>query len=183
MDDAKVHAESVERNEEDYTGAVCWLIWNRKSGAFDTRQALVDVEDFERLFRLPWRIQKVGKLRYPRVVFNNAVENVYLAREVMGHPPGLVVDHINRNTLDDRRKNLRACTVRENNLNTIRNTGRASRFKGVYWSMVNNRWAAVGHESGRRKSLGFHPTEVEAARAYNSWARERLGPTAYLNPV
>lgn len=49
---------------------------------------------------------------------------VKLHHIVMGKPPaGFVTDHINRNTLDNRRANLRFCTPQENSLNTFRSSG------------------------------------------------------------
>jgi hypothetical protein len=41
-------------------------------------------------------------------------KTIYLHREIMQTPPGMDTDHINRNTLDNRKNNLRVCTHAEN---------------------------------------------------------------------
>jgi HNH endonuclease len=43
--------------------------------------------------------------------------SIYLHRYLLDAPDGMVVDHINHNTLDNRRQNLRICTNQENNEN------------------------------------------------------------------
>lgn len=88
MDDSTVDLFEWKSNQEKYEGAVCWLCWLPKQQAYDTRETLVDIEDFERLKHLSWRIQKIGKGRKPRVVRSGGL---YLARELLGFPAGKIV--------------------------------------------------------------------------------------------
>lgn len=179
MDSGSLPLFDWARNNE-YIGAVCWAIWNSDAGAFCTHEALVDTEDFERLKHHAWRIGKVGKKRKLRVVRGRGV---YLAREIMGFPPGLIVDHKDRNSLNDRRANLRPCTVAENNLNREQYPSARSRFKGVAWNPSTKNWQVYAGRRGQKVMVGRFSDEVEAARAYNAFARQHYDPFAYLNPV
>ena len=40
-----------------------------------------------------------------------------------------------------------------------------------------------GRQHGMNVTIGFYPTEEEAARAYNAWALRVKGRDSYLNPV
>jgi hypothetical protein len=92
----------------------------------------------------------------------------------------LYVDHINHDGLDNRRDNLRVCTLAEN----LRNQrAKAGRFKGVsfYSKRIAKPWAAFIQENGKRKNLGYFATEIEAAQAYDKAATVNYGEFAALN--
>lgn len=74
---------------------------------------------------------------------------------------GLDVDHINGDTLDNRKVNLRNVTRSENNRNSDRVWG-LSRFKGVVFHKPSGRWTARIKHHGRVYSLGYHRTEEAA---------------------
>ena len=105
---------------------------------------------------------------------------VSLHRFLMDAPQGMVVDHIDGNTLDDRRRNLRVCTQQQNRYNT-RPQRKSSHFKGVCWDKAKRRWMVYVRHEGKSIFVGRFCSEVEAARAYDRKAYECFGEYAYLN--
>lgn len=92
------------------------------------------------------------------------------------------VDHINGNPSDNRLVNLRACTSAENARNYKKRNSGVSKYRGVSWVVRDERWVASINVAGRgRISLGGHPDEEAAARAYDKAARELHGEFATLN--
>jgi len=89
------------------------------------KETLVDNKDYARLNKYKWYAQK-WKYGY-RVVrwqtFKDLGKRIIVSmpRQIMGicKEDKNVVDHINHNTLDNRRKNLRVCTQSENCLGRI----------------------------------------------------------------
>jgi hypothetical protein len=102
-------------------------------------------------------------------------------RQITSAPPGLVVDHINHNGLDNRKDNLRLCTRAQNALNQRPRKGTSSRYKGVYWHERDKRFYAQISHKGRRYHLGSYKSEIQAAKAYDKKAKELFGEFAHLN--
>lgn len=97
----------------------------------------------------------------------------------MNAPPGLEVDHINGDRLDNRRENLRLCTRRQNTRNAKARS--ACGYRGV--SHDRGRWRSRIHHVGvgALVSLGSFDTPEEAARAFDRAARRLHGAFARLN--
>lgn len=145
----------------------------------DTIIAIVDAADMDRVrkFRNSWcyakaksgQIYVVGTLPYHRP---NKRIPVYLHRWILDTPSDLVVDHINRNPLDNRRSNLRICTRRENSQNMGANSLSTTKIRGVYFEKQINKWRAQITVNGKSLRLGcFSDIEdailcVRNARAY-----------------
>jgi hypothetical protein len=96
----------------------------------------------------------------------------------MKPPKGYLVDHIDLNTLNNRRCNLRVCT-QEQNLVHRGPKGGSSRFVGVH--RCGKKWRAGVSRQGVYHYLGLFDDEVEAAKARDRKAVEVHGPYAYLN--
>jgi hypothetical protein len=97
-------------------------------------------------------------------------------------PAGKVVDHRNGNRLDNRRCNLRVCTVAENSRNRMKPRGGTSTFKGVHRSdRTRKPWCSRIWSNGRTIDLGRYETEEAAARAYDGAALTYFGEFARLN--
>lgn len=93
----------------------------------------------------------------------------------------MVVDHINHNTLDNRKCNLRVCTHGENNQHSHSRKNSSSKYKGVFLFKQNGKWAAQIQTGKSKYHLGYYENEIDAAVAYNNAAKKHHGAFAMLN--
>jgi hypothetical protein len=139
---------------------------------------IVDTEDYELVIQYKWYVKNNhGFLR----VLNTNIG--YLSRFLLKvNDLKIQVDHINHDTLDHRKSNLRVCTHSENQQNTQANRkNNTSGYKGVYRS--RNRWVAAIKVNGVARRLGSYNTKEEAALAYNNAAIKLHGEFAYLSKI
>lgn len=102
--------------------------------------------------------------------------SIRLHRWVLTPPKGLVVDHINHDTLDNRRSNLRIATYAENkqNLKGARFNS-TSGIRGVVWNKEKHKWRARIKINGKEMHIGYFDDIYQAGRAAAA-AREKLMP-------
>lgn len=147
------------------------------------RIAKVDDEDFVELNRYPWYCTAQGYAstgKYPN--------NILMHRLIMNCPEGMVVDHINGDTTDNRKENLRIVKHRHNLLNTGKmksnSRGITSKYKGVSLDKRSGKYQVRCSDlEGKQHSGGAYTTEKEAALAYNALAIKWQGSLAKLNEV
>jgi hypothetical protein len=145
----------------------------------------VDAADLPELVRVNWSIvtpQRGRPYVYRRLTRDRRTVSDYLHRILSGALPGQLADHINGDTLDNRRANLRACDALGNARNCA-GKGGSSRFKGVSWYPAYGKWMAQITVNYRRRCLGYFATELEAAEAYNRAAATAFGAFARLNDL
>jgi len=131
--------------------------------------AKIDWCDWERVCRRRWALRGIGRYQY--VVSH---EGRRMHREIMGAKRGEIVDHINGDTLDNRRCNLRIVTARENcNNRRVRRAG-SSGYRGVALLSPSGVWRGYLKGSGPRTVyLGQFEREYDAALAVDLTARVR----------
>ena len=146
---------------------------------------ILDQKDYCRLCNLKWHVGGNGNNYYAiRDVKkgNYRIKIISLHREIMNAPAGLLVDHRNNNTLDNRKENLRLATHSQNQFNKRKTTKEtASRFIGVYLEKESSRWFGRIGVNGKRKWLGYSDNEIEAAKTYDRAAIKYHGEFAHLN--
>lgn len=150
--------------------------------------AVVDDCDFAHISQFRWRAKlRTGSAGDDWYAIRNLVREdgsrttIKMHREILGAPPDSLVDHWDSDGLNNRRDNLRLCSLTQNNRNRRKQHSQSSSlFKGV--TQVRGRWyAQIRVEAGKRQSLGYFGTEEDAARAYDAAAREHFGEFARLN--
>ena len=104
-------------------------------------------------------------------------------RLILNAKKGEQVDHINRNGLDNRKKNLRLCSHSQNGINRPFQKNNSSGFKGVHKYKYGGKWEVSIEKGGKNFYVGVFSDKKEAALAYNKKAKELFGEFAYQNPV
>ncbi len=150
----------------------------------------VDDEDYESLSKFNWYpYPSNGHIRVGRTSnTGTGKRTVYMSRQITGAPTGMCVDHINGNTLDNRKSNLRVCTYSENSKNRKMQKNNTSGYKGVHAYKANGynslkKWVAQIRSERKCKIIGRFCTAKEAAIAYNKAAIKLHGRFAKLNAI
>ena len=102
-------------------------------------------------------------------------------RQILNAPADLCCDHKNHNGLDNRKANLRLCTVAQNNYNKRPLPNKTSKYKGVFWCSEAKKWRAEIRQNDQRIHIGYYDYEQDAAIAYDDYAIDLFGEFAYLN--
>lgn len=149
--------------------------------------AIVDDDDFDRVSRFKWYASRTRGANY--AVRNKPMVNggkrgpLYLHRMILfleteKHP---FVDHINRNTLDNRKCNLRTCNNSQNLGNqAMRNS---TGFKGVFLDKQKNHYFASITCNYKISFLGIFKNPADAASAYDKAAEKLFGEFARTNKM
>src|ERR1700749_1260158 len=96
--------------------------------------AIVDDADYEMLSSYKWHAHYTRKLVYAhstQYLKNGKFKTLVMHRLIMNAQKGDLVDHRDRNTLNNQRNNLRICTYRQNNANRKSAQGKTSNYLGV----------------------------------------------------
>lgn len=146
--------------------------------------AIVDDEDYSYLAQWKWHAVRAGQntfyaARSAKLDCNGKRPLIWMHRVILDAPSGVEVDHRNRNTLDNRRLNLRLATHSENGRNCGVQRRRAGSFKGV--GLLEGKWAAHISVDGKLIHLGLFNDQIEAAKAYDFAAHALYGDFARPN--
>lgn len=140
---------------------------------------IVDDEDYERLRSYTWYVSGNHSS-----VFRYSTEYgqfISIAKDVM-RKSYQMYDHKDRNPFNNRKENLRPCSIQQNNCNKVKYKKNASsKYKGVHLLKKNNKWSVNIQVNGRNIHIGSFHSEDNAGIAYDRAAIKYFGEFAVLN--
>jgi hypothetical protein len=148
--------------------------------------AVVDDEDYDRLCKHKWcalvsRDGRVMGFRRQWMKAKKRYRSLYMHREITDAPKGRYVDHINFDTLDNRRSNLRLCSPLESVRHQRGRRKRRFEHKGIT-AFRNGQYRARISVNGKPIELGTFPTQKAAGEAYQKAAEKYFGEFGELWP-
>lgn len=140
-------------------------------------EAVIDAADVSIIGGFSWWAVEKGNTTYAVRQSGPRTHRVttYMHMAILPVAEGHLVDHRDGNGLNNRRSNLRAATVPQNQHNRPIGRKNTSGFKGVCWSKRDGRWQANIRINGKKRSLGLHSTAEEAHAAYAKASAELHG--------
>ncbi len=150
------------------------------------KKAVVDDSEYGHLIKFHWYVDQNGYV-VRRDRGKKSERTFYMHRQIMGDPKYLVVDHVDRNPLNNSISNLRLCFQKNNSTNRIGWAKKStSPYKGVFYRgnrKQKNPWVASITYERKQHHLGQFPDSRSAAKAYNKAARKYHGEFALLNKI
>ncbi|MFP7447137.1 HNH endonuclease [Bacillus infantis] len=170
------------KNRYEVIGETTVIFIKRRNG--DVFNTFIDTADLEKVKAFPgsWYVNHHKKSGAYYVMANMETEGgkktlVGLHRFIMNPPDDKVVDHYDRNTLNNKRKNLRIVTAAQNNQNTSLQKNNKTGARGVYWCTHRNKYRAYVKHKGKYHYFGYYLTVEDAAVAAEN-GRKKLLPYA-----
>ena len=142
---------------------------------------LVDDEDAERMKYNYWRaVNFKGRWYVKAYESSSPTGYLLLHRFLTNAPEGLEVDHIDRNSLNNQKSNLRIVTHQKNLCNQKVNSRNTLGYRGLQITPLG-RWAAKTRTHGKPMYFGTFDTILDAALAYDKGMRELHGLDVHCN--
>lgn len=156
------HKNIYTKKDNNYT---ILKVTSDKFGIFDF---IIDNEDVQRVNEYHWGIfaAKSQVCDYVAYYAFNSNNEIFLHRLIMECPSNNVVDHIDGNTLNTRKNNLRICTRKDNAKNRKVSKNNTSGCAGVLWNtkIPTPKWMSYICINNKAKTLGYFDNFEDAVK-------------------
>ena len=158
------------KNLYEINGDEAVIFMHKKDGTLIN--TTIDIEDFEKIdmYTGTW-YPKYSKFTQTHYVRGNCMKNkkwysYSMSRIIMDDPDGFYIDHIDHDTLNNRKTNLRLVTAVENSQNlNYRTPNKSSGIRNVSWDKKSNKWRIYVNVNKKMKTFGWYSDLKEAESA------------------
>lgn len=142
----KIREANINRNKYNLDGeyGICYL--------FDGSEVIFDKEDYNLINDWTWCNNKC--YAYARKPNGKTAMMHRLVIGLSNNDEEIFVDHINHNTFDNRKCNLRFATKSQNAMNTSLRSDNTSGVTGVYWHKIRQKWISKIEKDGKDIYIG-----------------------------
>lgn len=155
-------------------------------------ELIIDLEDLERVKKYSWYpLKHTAKYTSVQGSSSKTVNGVKKSFTFRLHryllnitDSSILIDHEDRNPLNNRRSNLRTCSRSQSSWNTgLFSSNKSSKYKGVTFNKSRQKWVAQMTINNTQKGLGYFRSEIEAAEAYNKAVMKHRDSFAFSNTI
>lgn len=155
------------------------IILKSRNGT-ELARAIIDIEDVEICSKQVWHFTTTNGVRTGK---KKNLPTTFIHRYIYQYhngiiPEGFVIDHINRNPLDNRKCNLRLCTQQQNSWNKGISPKNKVGYRGVYFNTRDNKWISQISVNRKNKILGKFDSPEDAYDARLIAEKEMFGEFA-----
>lgn len=126
---------------------------------------LVDFDKLNLIKQYSWSFNNGYLVAYDKVQKRNIYLHQLLTNTHINRDKTKVVDHVNHNKLDNRLKNLRVVTYKENSRNCTISKKNKAACTGVTFNKTRKRWQAIITINYKNKMLGMFKSKEDAITA------------------
>lgn len=160
--------KAIPNNYKIYDDYAELIIDSPKYGVFTFE---IDLDDLEKVRKQHWCVhrtknKKGGSINY-YALCNSLEPKILLHRFLLDPSKKNSVDHADRNTFNNRKINLRECTIAENTRNSKKRINNTSGITGVFWYDYRGcqKWNAVIRVDKKLINLGYYDDVEDAIKA------------------
>ncbi|WP_435007950.1 HNH endonuclease [Tundrisphaera lichenicola] len=148
-----------------------------------TQGKVAHIDDGDWLLVAPYRCYAKLDRSTGRYYAYNKNHRLIMHRVIMEAETGQIIDHIDRDGLNNRRQNLRFSDKYRNQMNRGKKKSSVSKYKGVWWNTRKQRWIVRFNWLGKDHYVGAFKDERIAAQAYNEAILPLAGEHSRLNEI
>lgn len=147
--------------------------------------AIIDEDDYEKVKDITWYADycKNVKSFYVKTAKCKLREKTSLHRFIVNPPKHMFVDHVNHNTLDNRKSNLRIVTRSQNQMNQKKRCDNLSGYTGVGFIKDEKKWQARITVNQKTKRLGRFFLKCQAVKARKEAEQKHFGEYSYESSI
>jgi len=154
-------SESLNKRVNNYyeidNGVVSMYIYSSVLGYFTV---IYDIDLLNEVMGYAWYIRKNANNYYCEARNSNENSRIKLHNLVLPHQDGFVVDHIDRNGLNNNKSNLRVVSTSDNGRNSRKYSSNKSGYKGVYFlksGLIEARWSDINR---KHVCIRYNPDDI-----------------------
>lgn len=136
------------------------------SEKYGIKYCKIDNEDIDKITKHRWALRYDKGINNFYLMCKHLNKSIHIHRIITNCPDGLVVDHLNHDTLDNRKKNLKVCTQQDNMQNKNIQKNNKSGYSDVLLRK-NGKYQARYTFNKKRMYLGMFNTLEDAVNAIN----------------
>lgn len=140
----------------------------------------IDLEDVEKVRKYKWCLTK-NKDKKDYVITNINDSLIFLHRFLMNATEDTKIDHIDRNPLNNKKINLRYCTIQQNNMNISLSKNNTSGITGICWHSQADKWRAYIMLNWKQINLGLFDNFEDAVKVRKEAEIKYFGEFAPIN--